>query len=174
MGRKSTFLFAVILLFALVLGGCSGGPAPAPAEDCMAEISTDAAMSGQEKAMAGALTGSIELTSSEISSLATGLIQSYAPNLPVEEVIVCVSPDGVYEKVVASDGTVIEVVADASIVDNRLVANIQAMAVNGQAVPESTIAAVEAAYNRAFDDPSLAVAGDVEFGDDVMTITLGQ
>ena len=140
----------------------------------MPEISQETALAAQEKAMTGLLTGSIELTSSEFSSLVTGLIQANAPNLPLDEVSYCFSPDDSYVKITTTEGSLIEMVGDQTIEDNRFVVSLQAMSLNGQTLDEATLDTMVGAVNRALDDPSLAVDGTIEYGDDVVTMTLGQ
>ena len=170
--RKNWAVSAMALLLVLVvLAGCAGA---APAHDCDVAVSLDDALAAQDKAMAGLMMGSVELTNAEFSSLVTELIKQNAAGVPIEMVAACFTEDGMDLDISFTDGTSLHTSGNIAVADNQVVVDLASAGMNGMAVAEGFLPVVEGAINRALGDASLGVAVDVSTGDGTLAVSLGQ
>jgi len=93
--RKSLLVTTLALLLVVALSACTVAEPTMPERDV--DISMDAAMEGQNAALNGMMSGTIELTEEQFSSLVTELLrQNAGEEVPVESVIAMFGPEKIY------------------------------------------------------------------------------
>ena len=172
LNRKSLVVSFVVVLLLAMLAGCSAGGATMPDGDV--EISMDAAMAAQEKAMQGLMTGAVVLSDSELSSLATELIkQNLGEGGMVSGLTVQTEPGMMYISADTPFGAA-ELVGNVMVEDNIVKVDLEQAAAMGMNVSGPLLGVVEGAINRALNSPELGVAVSVEAGDGELSVGLGQ
>jgi len=167
--RNLAVLFVAVMLMS-ALAGCAAGAVEAPEREV--ELSMDAAMSGQEKAMAGLLTGQVEWTEEEFSSLVTALLQQNAGDVPLDSVTAWFTPDALYLRATLADGTQVDLAGNVMVENNRVAVDLVGASAAGVSIAGPLLGVVEGAINRALDDDSLGVAASVGTGDGVLMVGL--
>ena len=168
LNRKNLAVSFVLVLLLAVLSGCAAGGAMMPEEPV--EISMDAAMAGQQKAMEGLMTGAATLSDSEISSLLTELIkQNMGDGGLVSDVSIQSEPGVLYINIGTPMGAV-QLVGNVEVVDNIVQVDLQQAAAMGMNVTGPLLEVVEGALNRAMNSPELGVAVDIMAGDGEVTV----
>ena len=169
LNRKTVTMTFVLVLLLSVLAGCTSGGAMLEREP---EISMDAAMEAQNKAMAGLMAGQVEWTEDEFSSLLTALLEQNVGTDLVSGVKANFNPGN--ELVLAVGTPMGEAVLSGKLmVDNNILqVDLEEASAMGMAATGAILSVVEGAINRALDDPSLGVAVGVETGDGTLSLSL--
>lgn len=172
LNRKNLVVSFVVVLLLALLAGCGAGGATMPEE--APEISMDAAMAGQQKAMEGLMMGAATLTDSEISSLLTELIKQNLGEMGlITGVTIQTEPGMMYISIGTAMGDV-ELVGNVTVEDNIVSVDLEQAAAMGMNVSGPLLDVVEGAINRALNSPELGVAIQIEAGDGELMVGMGQ
>ena len=171
LNRKNLVVSFVVVLLLAMLAGCAAGSVTMP-EDV--EVSMDAAMAAQEKAMQGLMTGQVELSSSELSSLLTELIKQNLGEMGLITGVTTAFNDGEIAILIDTVAGPVGLVGNVMVDDNIVSVDLQQASAMGMAATGPILEVVEGAINRALNDPSLGVALSIEAGDDSVMVGMGQ
>ena len=172
LNRKNLVVSFVVVLLLAMLAGCAAGGATMPEE--APEISMDAAMAGQQKAMEGLMMGAATLSDSEISSLLTELIkQNLGETGLVTGVMIQTEPGVMYISIGTAMGDV-ELVGNVTVNDNIASVELDQAAAMGMNITGPMLGVIEGAINRALNSPELGVALMIEAGDGELSVGMGQ
>ncbi|MCB0085714.1 MAG: hypothetical protein KDE47_32455 [Caldilineaceae bacterium] len=174
--RKNLLVVVFTLMLAVSLSGCMMGQAMMP--DREVEISMDAAMAGQNKAIQGALSGQATLTESEFSSLITMLLQQNAGSeVPIDSVQAMFDPGKIYivANLAQSVGGIDKVGLVGNVVVQDHIVSVELdQAFAGNLVVSGGLASLIAdRINAALNDPRLGTIVGVETGDGTVTLSMG-
>ncbi len=176
--RFGLVVVAMILVLASLAGCVAGAPADWP--DREVSVDLDTALAAQDMALAGAMMGSATLNESEFSSLLTYLAkQNLGSTLPVDQITTLFAPDNkIYVSLTPAAGAPVPgpilLSGTVGVTDNVVSVDLDNAAIAGVSVAGPVLDVVNAAVNRALDDPSLGVAVSVTTGDGDITLGLGQ
>lgn len=169
LNRKTVTMTFVLVLMLSVLSGCMAGEAQL---ERMPEISMDAAMEAQNKAMSGLMAGQVEWTEEEFSSLLTALIQQNLGTDMISGVAANFDPDQAIALAVGTPFGEAVLTGKIMVEDNILQVELDEASAMGMAASGAILNVVEGAINRALNDPSLGVAVGVETGDGTLSLSL--
>ena len=172
LNRKNLVVSFVVVLLLAMLAGCAAGGATMPEE--APEISMDAAMAGQEKAMQGLMMGAATLSDSEISSLLTELVKQNLGEMGLITGITIQAEPGVLYVGIGTAMGDIELVGNVTVEDGIVQVDLQQAAAMGMNVTGPLLDVVEGAINRALNSPELGVALNIEAGDGELMVGMGQ
>jgi hypothetical protein len=169
------------LLFLAVVAGCTAGSGVQP-PDREVPISNEIALEAQNLAMSGVMTGSVELSESQFSSLVTGLLDANTGDAnPVESITAWFEEGMVYIRIQLLDGVLppalgntLDVVGSISVEDNHLVVDLQQASAGGYTVSGAALDPIEAQINRALANMPLGVPVSVTLGSGTLTIDMAQ
>ena len=176
--RKNIFIIVAAMILLVSLSGCMAGSMMAP--DREVDISTEAAIEAQNALLAGAATGSVELTESQFSSLLTALLANDPNNqIPVEGVTAMFEPDTMYLNV-HLDQALLGLdkisLAGAVMVDdnNMVVVDLHEAAAGPLAADPNLVAFIGDRITAALDDPALGTVVGVSMGEGTLALSMGQ
>ena len=172
LNRKNLVVSFVVVLLLAMLAGCAAGGAEMPEGDV--EISMDAAMAAQEKAMQGLMTGQVEWTESEVSSLLTELIKQNLGEMGLITGVTAMFGDGQIALQIDTVAGPVQLVGDIMVTDNIVQVELDQASAMGMTATGPILAVVEGAINRALNSPELGVALNVEAGDGTLGVGMGQ
>ncbi|MEZ4659874.1 MAG: hypothetical protein R2911_20155 [Caldilineaceae bacterium] len=174
--RKNLLVVVFTLMLAVSLSGCMMGGAMMP--DREVEISMDAAMAGQNKAIQGALTGSATLTESEFSSLLSMLLQQNASaEVPVESIQAMFDPGKMYIVANLSQAVggidKVGMAGNVSVSDHIVSVELDEAFAGPFVVSGGLASLIADRINAALNDPRLGTIVGIEFGDGTVTLSMG-
>ena len=172
LNRKNLVVSFVLVLLVAILSGCAAGGATMPEE--APEISMDAAMAGQQKAMEGLMMGAATLSDSEISSLLTELVKQNMGEMGLITGVAIQNEDGMMYITVDSAMGPVQLVGDVDVVDNIAQVKLDQAAAMGMTATGPILGVVEGAINRALNSPELGVMLSIESGDGELMVGMGQ
>ena len=172
LNRKNLVVSFVLVLLVAMLAGCAAGGAMMPEGDV--EISMDAAMDAQNKAMAGLMAGEVALTDSELSSLATELIKQNLGDMGLVTGVTTMFGDGQIAIQIDTVAGPVQLVGNIMVDDNIVSVELEQAAAMGMAATGPMLGVVEGAINRALNSPELGVALDIQASDGELMVGLGQ
>lgn len=172
LNRKNLVVSFVLVLLVAMLAGCTAGGATMPEGDV--EVSMDAALAAQNKAMAGLMAGQVALTDSELSSLATELIKQNLGDMGLVSGVTTMFDDGQIAVQVDTVAGPIQLVGNIMVEDNIISVDLEQAAAMGMAATGPMLNVVEGAINRALNSPELGVALMIEASDGELMVGLGQ
>jgi hypothetical protein len=173
----------VVAMAILVLGAtaCTVGQGiMAPAREV--PISVDAALEAQNLAANGMMSGSVEWSEAQFSSLLTELLKANSGEAnPVESITAWFEPGIMYLRVDVKDGVLpdavgdkLEVAGSLAIEDNRLAIDLQEAAAGPYQVEGAALAPISAQINAALAGQQLGVPVDVQLNEGTLSISLAQ
>jgi hypothetical protein len=168
LNRKNLVVAVALVLMVSMLAGCAAGGASLARDP---EISSDAAMSAQNKAIAGLGSGQVEWTEAEFSSLLTLLVQQNLGSDMISGIKANFDPSGLTLAVGTPMGEAV-LKGNIMVEDNILKVNLDEASAMGMAAVGPILDVVEGAINRALNDQSLGVAVGVEMGDGTLALSL--
>ena len=172
LNRKNLVVSFVVVLLLAMLAGCAAGGVTMPEEEV--EISMDAAMAGQQKAMEGLMMGAATLSDSEISSLLTELIKQNMGDMGLLTGVTIQTEPGMMYISLDSPMGAVELVGNVEVVDNIVQVDLEQAAAMGMNVTGPLLDIVEGAINRALNSPELGVALMIEAGDGELMVGMDQ
>ena len=172
LNRKNLVVSFVLVLLVAMLAGCAAGGATMPESDV--EVSMDAAMAAQNKAMAGLMAGEVALTDSELSSLATELIKQNLGEMGLISGITTIFNDGQIAVQVDTVAGPVQLVGNVAVNDNIVSVELEQASAMGMAATGPMLSVVEGAINRALNSPELGVALKIAASDGELMVGLGQ
>jgi hypothetical protein len=172
----------VVSIFALLLvasmSACMAAPVAVPDRDITVDVTT--ALDAQNKAMGLMMSGTVDWTEAEFSSLLSVLLQQNGgENNPVEAIKVWFEPDNqVFISVDLKDGVIpnassLDLAGTISVESNHVVVDLQQAGAGNMSVSGAALAPISAQINAALADPSLGVAVDVSTTEGTITVGLG-
>jgi hypothetical protein len=177
LNRRNWVVSIIALLLVASLAACMAAPVAVPDRDITVDVTT--ALAAQNKAM-GLMSGSVEWSEAEFSSLLSVLLQQNAgENNPVNDVKVWFEPDNqIFISVGLQDGVIptgntLDLAGTVSVVDNHVVVDVQQIGAGNVSVSGAALAPISAQINAALADPSLGIAVDVSTDTGAITVGLG-
>lgn len=167
--RNLAVSFVAVLLLAL-LAGCQSGTIEVPDRDVA--TSMDAAMKAQEKGFEALLTGQVEWSEEEFTSLVNALLQQNLPGAPVDEIKAWFTDTGMVLQAKLADGTVLAAAGNVMVEDQRVKVDLSGASALGFTVSGELLTVVEEAINRALDDPAMGVAVGVSTDDGTLMVNM--
>ena len=172
LNRKNLVMSFVVVLLLAMLAGCAAGDAAMPEGEV--QTSMEDALAAQDKAMQGLMTGAVEWTEAEVSSLLTELIKQNLGDMELVTGVTAKFSDGqIGLKIDTAAGPVV-LVGDVMVEDNIVQVKLDQFSAMGMAATGPVLKLVEGALNRALNSPELGVALNVEAGDGTLGVGLGQ
>ena len=169
-------IFAVLLVASLA--GCMAAPVAVPDREIMIDVNT--AMEAQNKAMGLVMSGSVDWTEAEFSSLLSVLLeQNGGANNPVEDIMVWFEPNNqVVIRVALKDGVLpagnsLDLAGTVAVENNHVVVDLQQAGAGNMSVSGASLAPISAQINAALADPSMGVAVDVSTDTGMISVGLG-
>jgi hypothetical protein len=177
--RKFGLVVVVLVMLAASLSGCMMAD-QMEWPDRAVDVNLDAALAGQDAAIAGLMMGSAMLDESQLSSVLTYLIrQNNGENFPVDTVTVWLAPENqVYIEVAMKDGVLlgdgkVRLSGSLAVENQQIVLDVDQASANGVAVSGPLLDMVSAQINNALADPSLGVLVDVTTDEGMITLSMG-
>jgi len=177
LNRRNWVVSIIGLLLVASVAACTAAPVAVPDRDIQVDV--DTALAAQNKAM-GLMSGNVDWTESEFSSLLSVLLQQNGgENSPVEGVKVWFEPDNqVYVQVDLKNGVIpnvdtLDLAGTVSITDNHVSVDLSAAGAGNMSITGAALAPISAQINAALADPSLGVAANVSTDTGSISVGLG-
>ena len=177
LNRRNWVVSIIALLLVSSLAACVAAPVAVPDREIMIDAAT--AFDAQNKAM-GLMSGDVQWTEGEFSSLLSGLLQANAgANSPVNDVKVWFEPNnqvviqvGLKEGVIPT-GNTLDLAGSIAVENNHVVVDLQQVGAGNVSISGAALAPIAAQINAALADPSLGVAVNVATDTGMITVGLG-
>jgi hypothetical protein len=168
-------IFAVLLVS---LAACTAAPVSVPDREIAIDVTT--ALDAQNKAMGLVMSGNVDWTEAEFSSLLSVLLeQNGGANNPVEDVMVWFEPNNqvvirvALKEGVIPSGNTLDLAGTVSVENNHVVVDLQQAGAGNMSISGASLAPISAQINAALADPSLGVAVDVSTDTGTISVGLG-
>jgi predicted small lipoprotein YifL len=180
LNRRNWVVSIIALLLVASLAACTAAPVAVP--DREISIDTTTALDAQNKAMGQIMSGNLELSEEEFSSLLSVLLQQNGgANNPVDGINVWFEPDNqivirvnLKEGVLpANAGNTLDLAGTVSVENNHVVVDLQQAGAGNMSISGASLAPISAQINSALADPSMGVAVDVSTDTGTISVGLG-
>jgi len=176
--RKNLLIILFTLFLLGSLSACMAGSMMMPDREVM--ISPEAAMEAQNALLAGAATGTVELTESQFSSLLTVLL-SQDPNnqIPVEAITVMFNPDRMYINAQLDQAAFggldsVALAGNIMVEDNLVVIDLDEAAAGPLSADQNLVDFIGDRITAALDHPALGTIIDVSMGEGTLALSMAQ
>jgi len=177
LNRRNWVVSIIALLVVLSVAACTAAPVQVPNRDVKVDV--DTALAAQNKA-AGLMSGKVDWTESEFSSLVSVLLQQNGgTNNPVNGVKVWFEPNNqVFAEVDLKEGVIpnvtkLDLAGTVSVKDNHVMVDLNAAGTDNMSVTGASLAPINQQLNTALADPSLGVAANVSTDTGTISVGLG-
>jgi hypothetical protein len=177
LNRRNWVVSIIALLLVASLAACTAAPVAFPDREIAVDVNT--ALEAQNKAMSGVMSGAVELSETEFSSLLSVLLQQNSANSPISDIKVWFEPDnqifisvGLQEGVIPN-ATSLDLAGTVAVEGNHVVVDLQQAGAGNMSVSGAALAPITAQINAALADPSLGVAVNVSTGEGTISLGVG-
>jgi hypothetical protein len=178
LNRRNWVVSIIALLLVSSLAACTAAPVAVPERDIMVDVTT--ALDAQNKAMSLVMSGNVDWTEAEFSSLLSVLLeQNGGENNPVNDIKVWFEPNnqivisvGLQEGVLPS-GNTLDLAGTVSVENNHVVVDLQQAGAGNMSLSGAVLDPISAQINAALADPSMGVAVDVSTDTGTISVGLG-
>jgi hypothetical protein len=176
--NRRNWVSIIALLLVASLAACTAAPVAVPDREIMVDVNT--ALEAQNKAAGLVMSGSVDWSEAEFSSLLSVLLeQNGGANNPVNDVKVWFEPNnqivisvGLKDGVLPS-GNTLDLAGTVSVENNHVVVDLQQAGAGNMSVSGAVLDPISAQINAALADPSMGVAVDVTTDTGTISVGLG-
>jgi len=177
LNRRNWVVSIIMLLLVASVAACTAAPVAVPDRDIKVDV--DTALQAQNKA-AGLMSGKVDWTESEFSSLLSVLLQQNGgANNPIEGIKVWFEPNNqVFIEADLKDGVIpnvdkLDLAGTVSVESNHVKVDLNAVGAGNMSITGASLAPISAQINTALADPSLGVAANVSTDTGTISVGLG-
>jgi hypothetical protein len=176
--NRRNWVSIIALLLVASLAACTAAPVAVPEREIMVDVNT--ALEAQNKAAGLVMSGSVDWSEAEFSSLLSVLLeQNGGANNPVNDVKVWFEPNnqivisvGLKDGVLPS-GNTLDLAGTVAVENNHVVVDLQQAGAGNMSVSGAVLDPISAQINAALADPSMGVAVDVTTDTGTISVGLG-
>ncbi|MFN8439694.1 MAG: hypothetical protein U0175_02940 [Caldilineaceae bacterium] len=177
--RKRNLGFTLVALLLMVtLVGCTASAVKMPTRTI--SITQQDAIDGQNAAMSGLLSGKVEWTENQFSSLISGLLTSNSgPNMPVTAIHAWFEPNNeIYLRVVLKPhvlraGETLDLAGKVNVENKHVVVNLQQAGMGNMSVSDLLLSTISGQINSVLAGANFGVAASVQTASGTLTVKLG-
>lgn len=176
---RSAVLMAISLVIVVALAGCTAAAVEVPSRPI--KISQESGYDAQNSALSGMLTGNIELTEEQFSSLLSELLKTNSgPNFPISEIQAWFEPNdeiilrAVLKPNVLLSGDTLDLKGTVGVMDNHVTLNLQQAGMGSLSVGEPLMSMISQQINSVLAGPQFSVAASVKTDTGKLMVQIGQ
>lgn len=176
--NPKSVVLAVTLLMMSLLAGCMASTVQMPTRPIT--ISVNDALDAQSAGMSALLSGQVEWTENQFSSLLSELVkQNSGPNMPIQEIDTWFEPNNqlfmrvLLQNNVLKQGNTLDLQGTVEVQNHHLVITLQQAGVGEMSVSNPILTSISTQINNVLASPNLGVAVKVTTDTGKLTVQLG-